>query len=130
MTRPPRRSPDGGRSFSAPDRAWTDGGPATRGLVTGQKVWSAGLVLLLHLLLSALPARAAPSEILNTAFARFTEQGTGATNEISYGPVRALVQTLPTNVPPPLIAYYRDDTFSATINVTALGSRFSFRRTR
>jgi len=80
------------------------------------------LVLLLHLLLSALPARAAPSEILNTASARFIEQGTGATNEISSGPVRALVQTLPTNSPPPLIAYYRDGSFGAKIGVTTPGS--------
>jgi hypothetical protein len=99
-------------------------------LMTGQRVWSAGLALLLHLLLSALPARAAPSEVLNTAFAQFVEQPGGLTNQVSYGPVRVLVQSVPTNNPPPLIAYYRDDTFGATINVTALGSLFSFKRTR
>ena len=93
-----------------------------RRLMTGRKEWSPGRVLLLALLLSAGPARAAPPlEVLNTASAQFINPP-GVTNQISYGPVRALVQSLPTNVPPPLIHYYRDDTFSATINVTALGS--------
>ena len=122
MTRSPRRSPDGGFPLPVRGRARTDCGRPTRCLSTGQRAWTAGLVLLLHLLLSALPARAAPSEILNTASARFIEQGTGATNEISSGPVRALVQTLPTNSPPPLIAYYRDGSFGAKIGVTTPGS--------
>src|SRR5262245_8226386 len=93
-----------------------------RRLKSGQKEWRPSLVLLLALLLSAGPARAAPPlEVLNTASAQFINPP-GVTNHISYGPVRALVQSLPTNVPPPLIHYYRDDTFSATISVTALGS--------
>jgi hypothetical protein len=95
---------------------------STLRLTSRSSLWSAGLVLLLHLFLSALPARAAPSEVLNTAFAQFLDQPGGVTNQISYGPVRVLVQSVPTNIPPPLINYYRDNTFSATISVTALGS--------
>src|SRR5262245_14265487 len=58
------------------------------------------LLLLLTLLLSVGPARAAPIlEVLNTATVEFIDPP-GVTNQISYGPVRTLVQLLPPNSPP------------------------------
>jgi uncharacterized repeat protein (TIGR01451 family) len=84
--------------------------------------WSALAVLLAQLVVLSSPARAAPLEVLNTAFAEFIEPASGVTNQVSYGPVRVLVTLPVTNVPPPRIHFYRDDTFDTVIDVTALGS--------
>jgi uncharacterized repeat protein (TIGR01451 family) len=103
-------------------RAWRHCGMASRWRTNRKRGWSTILVLPFFLFLLSHPARAAPSEVLNTAYAQFTPGSSGVTNEISAGPVRAQVEEPGPTIPPPLIHFYRDETFSATIRVTALGS--------
>jgi len=96
---------------------------ATRRMTNRQ--WRGSFVLallLLVFLLSNYPVRAAPTEVLNTAFAEFIGLPAGVTNQISYGPVRALVPSPATNVPPPRIHFYSDETFRTVIEFTALGT--------
>jgi len=79
-------------------------------------------MLLALLLLPAHAIRAAPIEILNTAYAQFLDGSTGSVHQVSYGPIRTVVMSSVPDPIPPQVGFFQDARYDATIEVAARGS--------